>query len=64
MDNLSWRPNRCIAASHVGAAFLTHVARSGRLAAALRAKTLQERLNSVKKVANFEIAALFLSPCS
>ena len=26
-----------------------------------RAKTIQERLNSVKKVANFEIAALFFS---
>ena len=28
------RPNRCNAASHVGAAVLAHVARSGRLAAA------------------------------
>ena len=30
------RPNRCNAASHVGAAVLVHVARSGQLDAALR----------------------------
>ena len=28
-----------------------------------RAKSIQERLNSVKKVAHFEIAGLFFSPC-
>ena len=33
------RPNRCNAASHVGAAVLAHVARSGRLDAALRERS-------------------------
>ena len=35
------RPNRCNAASHVGAAVLAHVARSGRLYAALRRTELK-----------------------